>query len=405
VTVSLEEIIRIEGGQVLATLIRLTGDIDRAEDALQDAAAAAVDAWRRDGVPDRPGAWLTTVARNKALDRLRREAQRVPKEAEAIRLLADDEERPPQGDDRLRLLFTCCHPALSEEAQLALALRTICGLSTAEIGRAFLVPEATIAQRISRAKAKIAKAQIPYRVPLPHELPDRLRPVLSVIYLVFTTGHHAPAGELASRVDLAEEAIRLGRMITALMPDEGECAGLLALMLATHARRETRVDADGELVLLADQDRARWDHAAIAEAASIVESVLRRGRTGPYQIQAAIACLHGLAATSADTDWTQIEELYRLLEVRSPTPVVRVNRSVAVAESFGPRAALALLDELVGTPIERWHLYWSARADFHRRLGEHDVALAAYEQALSCPCNDTDRRFLERRVREVSDHT
>jgi len=396
----LDEIIRIEGGQVLATLIRLTGDIDRAEDALHDALVVAADVWRRDGVPDKPGAWLTTVARNKELDRIRREARRAPKEVEAFRLLTESDANPDvdNRDDRLRLLFTCCHPALSPESQVALALRTICGLSTVDIARVFLVPEATIGQRISRAKAKIAKARIPYRVPDPHELPDRLRPVLATVYAVFTAGHHAPMGELGERVDLADEAIRLARVLVELMPDEAECVGLLALTLATNARRLARTDSAGEIVLLADQDRSLWDHAAIAEAAALVDSVLRRGRPGAYQMQAAIACLHGTAPTYADTDWPQIAELYLLLENRWPTPVVRVNRAVAVAEVAGPQAGLALLDELVGGPTERWHLYWSTRADFQRRLGDTAAAAESYRQALSCPCNDSDRRFMERRL-------
>jgi RNA polymerase sigma-70 factor (ECF subfamily) len=405
----LDEIIRIEGGQVLATLIRLTGDIDRAEDALHDAVVVAADAWRRDGVPDKPGAWLTTVARNKALDRLRREARRAPKEAEAFRLLtADakiggsemDDSDADNRDDRLRLLFTCCHPALSPESQVALALRTICGFSTVDIARVFLVPEATIGQRISRSKAKIAKAHIPYRVPEAHELPDRLPPVLTTVYAVFTAGHHAPVGELDARLDLADEAIRLARVLVELMPDEAECIGLLALTLATDARRSARTDDAGDIVLLADQDRSRWDLAAIAEASALVESVLRRGRPGAYQMQAAIACLHGVAPTYADTDWPQIAELYRLLEMRWPTAVVRVNRAVAVAEVAGPRAGLALLAELAGGPTERWHLYWSTRADFHRRLGETDAAVGSYRRAVECPCNDSDQRFLRRRLAE-----
>jgi RNA polymerase sigma-70 factor (ECF subfamily) len=391
----LAEVLRVEGGQVLATLIRLTGDIDLAEDALHDALVVATEAWQRSGLPTKPGAWLTTVARNKALDRLRREAARRPKEQEAFSLLASDDDGE-RSDDRLSLLFTCCHPALSTEAQIALALRTICQLTTVEIARVFLVPDATIGQRISRAKQKIAQARIPYRVPSGHELPDRLGPVLKTIYAVFTVGHHAPGGELASRVDLADEAIRLGRMLVELMPDEAECTGLLALMLATSARRHARTDARGELVLLADQDRSLWDRAAIAEAGAMVESMLRRGRNGPYLIQAAIACLHGDAATSADTDWPQIAELYALLEQRQPTPVVRVNRAVAVAEASGTAEALALLDDLDQASVERWHLYWSTRAELHRRAGDIVLARDAYDRALACQCNDTDRRFLER---------
>ena len=404
----LDEVIRIEGGQVLATLIRLTGDIDRAEDALHDAIVVAVDTWRRDGMPAKPGAWLTTVARNKALDRLRREARRAPKEEEAFRMLtegsATDGDDNDGRDDRLRLLFTCCHPALSPESQVALSLRTICGLTTVDIARLFMVPEATIGQRISRAKAKIAKAHIPYRVPDEHELPDRLRPVLTTVYAVFTAGHHAPVGELGGRVDLADEGVRLGRVLVELMPDEAECVGLLALTLATNARRPARTDSSGEIVLLADQDRSLWDHEAIAEASGLVESVLRRGRPGAYQMQAAIACLHGLAPTYADTDWPQIAELYRMLEMRWPTPVVRVNRAVAVAEVAGPQAGLDLLAELVGTSTERWHLYWSARGDFQRRLGQTEAAADSYRQALECPCNDSDRRFLQRRFAELT-HT
>ncbi len=367
---------------------------------MHDAIVVAADAWRRDGVPDRPGAWLTTVARNKELDRIRREARRAPKEVEAFRLLTEGSGSDviDERDDRLRLLFTCCHPALSPESQVALALRTICGFTTVDIARVFLVPEPTIGQRISRAKAKITKARIPYRVPDAHELPDRLRPVLATVYAVFTAGHHAPVGELGGRVDFADEAIRLARLLVELMPDEAECVGLLALMLATNARRRARTDAAGEMVLLADQDRSLWDGAAIAEAAALVDSVLRRGRPGAYQMQAAIACLHGAAPTYADTDWPQIAELYLLLEHRWPTPVVRVNRAVAVAEVAGPQSGLALLDDLVGSPTERWHLYWSARADFQRRLGEIDAAADSYRQALGCPCNDSDRRFLERRL-------
>ena len=379
--------------------------MDIAEDALHDAVVVAADVWRRDGTPDKPGAWLTTVARNKALDRLRREAKRQPKEAEAFRLLTEPADvgdaSGDNRDDRLRLLFTCCHPALSPESQVALSLRIICGLSTVDIARVFVVPEATIGQRISRAKAKIAKAHIPYRVPEPHELPDRLRPVLATVYAVFTAGHHAPVGELDARVDLADEGIRLSRVLVELMPDEGECVGLLALTLATNARRRARLDSNGEIVLLADQDRSLWDTAAIAEASALVESVLRRGRPGAYQIQAAIACLHGSAPSYADTDLAQIAELYGLLERRWPTPIVRVNRAVAVAEVEGPRAGLDLLAELVGTPIERWHLYWSARADFQRRLGIYDEAADSYLHALECPSNDSDRRLLLRRLAEV----
>ena len=392
---------------MLATLIRLTGDIDVAEDALQDATLAAAESWRRDGVPDRPGAWLTTVARRKAIDRLRRENFRGSREEAAVRLLDDatpddtGTATPTGGDDHLRLLFTCCHPALSRESQIALALRTICGLTTAEIARVFLLPEPTIGQRVSRAKGKIASARIPYRVPEAHELPDRLPPVLAVVYSVFTVGHHAPAGSLDGRVDLADEAIRLGRVLVVLMPDEAECTGLLALMLATHARRRARLDAAGDVVLMADQDRSRWDHAAIDEASRLVEGALRRGRPGPYQLQAAIACLHGDATTWADTDWPQIVELYGLLEQRWPTATVRVNRAVAVGELHGAGAGLRVLDGIDEATVGQWHLYWSVHADLLRRCGDLDAAAESYRRALSCPCNDADHRFLERRLAEL----
>ena len=396
---TLEETLRIEGGKVRATLIRLTGDIDIAEDALQDALVVAVEKWASGGIPDRPAAWLTTVARNKALDRLRRESRRTQREGEAMRLL-DQPVEPPDGiDDRLRLIFTCCHPALSAEARVALSLRTVCGLTTSEAARAFLVSEPTMGQRISRAKKKIATARIPYRVPPDHELPDRLPAVLAVVYLIFTTGHHAPHGALDSRVDLAEEAIRLARLLVRLMPDEPECSGLLALLLATHARRATRLTDDGELVLLADQDRTRWDREAIEEAERLVGTTLQRRRPGPYQIQAAIAALHGVAPSHAATDWRQIVELYRLLEVHQPTPVVRVNRAVAEAEADGPAAGLALLDEVTGA--EHWHLYWSTKAELSRRVGDTAAAADAYRRALTCAMNDTDRVFLRARLAAV----
>ena len=397
---TVDEIVRIEGGRVLATLIRLTGDFGLAEDALQDAVVVALEQWNRSVPPDNPAAWLTTVARNKALDRLRREASRSHKETEAFQMLADPSE-PPRGDDRLRLIFTCCHPALSPPARVALTLRTIGGLTTTEIARAFLVPETTMGQRISRAKRKIAVAHIPYRVPEPHELPDRLPAVLAVLYLIFTTGHHAPGGRLDSRVDLAQEAIRLGRLLVELMPDEPECLGLLALMLTTHARRNARLDPAGNLVLLPDQDRSRWDHAAIAEAAQSVDRVLRSGVAGPYQIQAAIGSLHGLADSDAVTDWKQIVDLYRHLEQIAPSPVVTVNRAVAEAKVFGPAAGLALLEEVEG--VERWHLYWSALAALHRQAGQIESASRAYRAALECEMNTSDRRFIEEQLTLLAD--
>lgn len=392
---TVDETLRVEGGRVLATLIRLTRDFGLAEDALQDAVVTALERWRVDGVPDHPGAWLTTVARNKALDGMRRESHRKGKETEAQTVMVADPS-PSEGDDRLRLMFTCCHPALSAEARVALTLRTICRLTTTEIARAFIVPDATMGQRLSRAKKKIAVARIPYRVPGDHELPDRLPAVLSVVYVIFTTGHHAPEGRLDARVDLVHEAIRLGRLLAELMPDEPEVMGLLALMLATNARRHARLDANGGMVLLADQDRSRWDSDAIAEASAIVNHTLRRRKVGPYQVQASIACLHGQSDSDAATDWKQIVDLYRILESLVPTSVVRVNRAVAVSKVFGAEAGLRLLDTVADA--DTWHLYWSVRADLHRQRGEGEAAADAYRRALACEMNDTDRRFLEGRL-------
>ena len=388
--------IRMEGGRVLATLIRFTGDIDLAEDALQEATVVALERWTGEGVPSNPAAWLTTVARHKALDRIRREALRRNKEVEAHygRSLEIEE------DDTLRLIFTCAHPALSLEARVALTLRLIGGLKTSEIAGLFLVPEATIGQRISRAKRKIALAHIPYRVPPSHELPDRLTAVLAVIYLIFTSGHHAFEGALDSRVGLADEAIRLGRLLSGLMPDEPETQGLLALMLAANARRRARLDPQGDVVLLADQDRSLWDLKAIGEASLLLESALRRRRPGPYQIQSAIACLHGQARSDAETDWAQIVDLYRLLQSFNDGPVVRVNRAVAESKVFGPEAGLELLEGIAG--VETWHLYWSARADFLSQLGRRVEAAAAYRTALAGSMNDADRRFLEERLASLS---
>ncbi|MBT8201947.1 MAG: sigma-70 family RNA polymerase sigma factor [Acidimicrobiia bacterium] len=393
----LEETLRIEGGRVLATLIRLTGDFQFAEDALHDAIVVALEKWPSTGTPPNPAGWLTTTARRRALDRIRREGKRTAKEAEAMRLLDVEPVDPPDGrDDRLRLLFTSCHPALNLESRVALALRTIGGLTTEEIARAFLVTTPTMGQRISRAKKKIATAHIPYRVPDDHELPDRLPAVLAAVYLIFTTGHHAAAGRLDSRVDLAGEAIRLARLLAELMPDVDECAGLLALVLATGARQAARVDNQGDLVLLDEQDRSRWDHEAIAEAEAIVAERLRRGAQGPYVLQAAIACAHGTAPTAADTDWQLIAALYRRLEAVLPTPVVRVNRAVAEAQAGGPAAGLAVLDSVEGAA--GWHLYWAARAAFLTQLDRTVEAADAYRVALGCDMNDSDRSFIESRL-------
>ncbi len=395
---SLDRVLADEGGRIRSTLIRLTGDFDLAEDALSEAVVVALERWPVTGLPENPAAWLTTTARNKALDRLRRESRREAKEAEATMLIEGAAEHQPE--DLLRLVFTCCHPALSREAQVALALRTLGGLSTAEIARAFLVPEATVGQRISRAKAKIRTARIPYRVPRDHELPDRLQSVLAVVYLIFTTGHHASSGSLDSRIDLARNAIRLGRDLSALMPDESEVAGLLALMLSTHARASARLAPDGESVLLEHQDRSRWDREAIEEASALVEANLKRGARGPYLIQAAISCLHGTARAFAETDWEQIVALYRMLERVAPTAIVRVNRAVAEARLAGPEHGLALLDDVPG--VDRWHLFWVARASFLTELGRSGEAIQAYRQALACEPNDTDRSYIERRLRELA---
>lgn len=398
---TLDEVLRVEGGQVLATLVRLTGDIGLAEDALQEAVIVAHARWTDDDMPDKPAAWLTTTARNKALDRIRREARRTDKEREAVALLDQQlADEPNEPTDLLRLLFTCCHPALAQEAQIALALRTLCGMTTTEIAATFLVQDTTMGQRISRAKKKIATAQIPYRVPEDHELPDRLPAVLEVLYLVFTTGHHATEGALDSRIDLAEEAIRLCRLLADLMPDEPEVRGLLALMLATHARRPARLAADGSLVLLADQDRSLWDRTMIEEASALVERSLRQRAAGEYRIQAAIACLHGLAPEYEETDFEQIAELYRLLEAVKPTPVVRVNRAVAEAQVAGPSRGLELIEAVSG--LDSWHLYWSTKADFLRRLDLRAEAAAAYRRALECQMNRSDRSFLEERLASVS---
>ena len=404
---SLDRMVRHEGGRVLATLVRLTGDITLAEDAVQDAVEQALRRWPIDGVPDNPAAWLTTVARRRALDVLRREAKRTAKESDAVML---DQVTASMGeatsdsmvrDDLLRLIFTCCHPALSPDARVALTLRILCRMSTVEIARVFLVADTTMGQRISRAKQKIATARIPYRVPSDHELPDRLPAVLAVVHAVVTAGHHAPEGRLDTRFDLAEEGIRLAWLMHDLMPDEPECAGVLALALATHARRDARLDDGGQLVLLRDQDRSRWHHDEIREASELVEAAIRRRRVGQYQVQPAIACLHVLAPSIDETDWPQIAELYRLLESLTPSPVVRVNRAVAVAEAHGADIGLALLDDMDAGDVAQWHLYWSTRAELLHRTGDGQGAIEAVERALTCNPNDSDRAFLERRASEL----
>lgn len=398
-TEAVERAFRDEWGQVVATLIRVTGDWDLAEECAQEAFAQALVRWPRDGVPERPGAWLTTTARNKAVDRMRREAVGAAKLREAAELQGSHEiDDSGVGDDRLRLMFTCCHPALAFEARVALTLRTLAGLTTAEIARAFLVGEETMSKRLTRAKRKIQNAGIPYRVPPAHLLPERTVSVLGVLYLLFNEGYAASAGADLIRQGLTAEAIRLGRLVVRLMPSEPEARGLLALMLLHDARQAARLDR-GELVTLEEQDRTLWDAPLIAEGVALLDEALAMGRPGPYQVQAAIASCHATAAKPEDTDWPQIAALYGRLVQLVPSKVVRLNRAVAVGMARGPEAGLALLDEV---DLTGYHLLPATRADLLRRLDRREEAAAAYREAISLAVTEAERRYLARRLSEVS---
>jgi RNA polymerase sigma-70 factor (ECF subfamily) len=403
---SVEAVFREEWGRLLATLVRWVGDLDLAEEVAADAMAVALERWPVDGVPDKPAAWLLTTARRRAVDLLRRRQTYAAKlavlkveaeRAESERLGADASPAEVIGDDRLQLFFTCCHPALAVEARVALTLRYLAGLSTAEVARAFLVPEATMAQRLVRAKRKIREAQIPYRVPSAAELPTRLPAVLSVVYVVFTESYAASGGTNLLRPDLADEAVRLARILHRLLPSEREVAGLLALLLLVDARRATRVDGSGALALLEDQDRSRWDRTLIEEGRTLVVPALTGGAPGPYGLQAAIAAVHDEAATVETTDWPQIVGLYNVLRVTAPSPVVELNRAVAVAMVDGDDAGLALIDGVADSgELDRYHLLHAARGRLLDRLGRRDEAAAAYRRALDLVGNEPERLFLTR---------
>lgn len=402
----IEKVFKEESGRAVATLVRRFGDIDIAEEAVQEAFIEAVKRWPTDGLPPSPAGWIITTARNRAIDNLRRESKRDDRQRQAQDLVPIDEPEEIEivDDDQLRLIFTCCHPALSPEAQVALTLRLIGGLQTPEIARAFLTTEPTMAQRIVRAKKKIKKAKIPYRIPGDAELPNRLRPVLSVVYLIFNEGYLATSGEELVRSDISAEAIRLGRLLAGLMPDEPEVAGLLGLMLLTEARRPARTDRSGNLITLPDQDRGLWDESFITEGHDIVAACVRRNRPGPYQIQAAIAAVHTDARTAEDTDWDQIVALYTQLAVFAPTPIVQLNRAIAIAESGDVPSALSLVERL---DLDGYYLYHATVGDLMERVARHDEAADAYRRALEMTSNEMERkhlRELEANARLASGH-